>query len=161
MMKNWIPIVVFSLGSIGFWHCVTPPDYPKEPKIEFISLSKSTLKQGELGNEDSLFVNFSFTDGDGDLGSQDSFDVFFIDLRDNTEAERFRLPKIPEKGSGNGVIGTAKLTLPTTCCRGILPPCKPSRLKPVDTLVYEFYVRDRAGNLSNRVKTSPIFLQCQ
>ena len=161
-----INLLLFSIVLTAFAACVSPPDYPIEPNITFLSLSKNTMRQGQLGNEDSLFVTFSFTDGDGDLGNsgqagKDSINIFLTDKRTNTPAEeRFRLPLVPEQGAGNGISGEITLLLFTTCCN-VLPPCEPSTTKPIDTLVYEIYIKDRAGHSSNKIQTSPIYLQCK
>ncbi len=154
------------LLTSAFAACISPPEYPKEPQIKFLGLSKNTMRQGQLGNEDSLFVTFSFTDGDGDLGTKgqanrDSVNIFLTDKRTNTPAEeRFRMPLVPEQGAANGISGEIRLLLFTTCCN-VLPPCEPSTTKPIDTLVYEIYIKDRAGNSSNKIQTAPIYLQCK
>jgi hypothetical protein len=164
-MKNGV--LLFGILIIAFAACISPPDYPVEPQIQFQSLSKNTMRQGQLGTEDSLFLTLSFTDGDGDLGvpetNKDSakiINIFLTDKRDNKPAERFRLPYIPEQGAGNGISGDIRLLLFTTCCN-VLPPCEASTNKPIDTLVYEIYIKDRAGHESNRILTAPIYLQCK
>ena len=148
----------------AFVMCISPPDYPIEPQIEFLGLSKNTMRQGVLGIEDSLFLTFSFTDGDGDLGNlgqaKDSVNIFLTDKRTNQPSERFRIPYVPEQGAGNGISGDMRLLLFTTCCN-VLPPCEASTTKPIDTLVYEIYIKDRAGHESNRILTAPIYFQCK
>ena len=48
--------------------CIQPPDYPDIPELELIGLTKDTVMQSSL-NEDSIIVVLSFTDGDGNIGS--------------------------------------------------------------------------------------------
>ncbi len=146
--------------------CVKPPDYPDEPVIEFVGLSKSYLKQGSQ-NEDTLIVRFSFTDGDGDLGApaggSSEPNVFLIDSRDGYEGNRFQIPFIPEEGSGNGIRGTVDLKIYSTCCLfddGTVP-CGVSPSKPTDTLFYTLYIKDRAGHKSNEIQVGPIYLKCE
>ena len=43
--------------------CTVKPEFPNEPYIEFVSLEKNTANEGE-----QIWVNLTFTDGDGDLG---------------------------------------------------------------------------------------------
>jgi hypothetical protein len=159
-----IKYLLFALIILTFYTCVKPPDYSIEPKIEFIGLSKNTMRQGEFGREDSLYLFFSFTDGDGDLGGvgkdKDSLNISIIDKRTNQLSERFRIPQIPEQGAGNGISGEIRVLLYTTCCN-VLPSCSPSTKKPIDTLSYDIFIKDRAGNKSNVVQTSPILLQCK
>ena len=159
-----IKILLFSTLVVAFAACISPPDYPIQPEIKFIGLSKNVMRQGLLGIEDSLFLSFSFTDGDGDLGSlgqgKDSVNIFLTDKRTNQPSERFRIPYVPEQGAGNGISGDIRLLLFTTCCN-VLPPCEASTSKPIDTLIYEISIKDRAGHESNKILTAPIYLQCK
>ena len=159
-----IKILLFSTLVVGFAACISPPDYPIQPEIKFLGLSKNVMRQGLLGIEDSLFLSFSFTDGDGDLGSlgqgKDSVNIFLTDKRTNQPSERFRIPYVPEQGAGNGISGDIRLLLFTTCCN-VLPPCEASTTKPIDTLIYEISIKDRAGHESNKILTAPIYLQCK
>lgn len=158
--KNFKQIFYIFIVSLFIIACVTPPDYPKEPRIQFLNYSKSTMRQGEFGFEDTTFVKLSFTDGDGDLGG-DSLAVFFRDVRLNHWDSLFQLPKIPSRGASAGVSGTIELRLGTTCCLDIIPPCRPSSTKLLDTIVYEIFIKDRAGNQSNMVRATPLYLQCR
>ena len=159
-----IKILLFSVVVVAFAACISPPDYPIQPEIKFLGLSKNVMRQGLLGIEDSLFLSFSFTDGDGDLGSlgqgKDSVNIFLTDKRTNQPSERFRIPYVPEQGAGNGISGDIRLLLFTTCCN-VLPPCEASSTKPIDTLIYEISIKDRAGHESNKILTAPIYLQCK
>ncbi len=151
--------------------CIRPPDYPVEPHIEYVSMSKTGMLQGQ-GPEDTTYVTISFTDGDGDLGhfkegsEEQVLDLFLTDLRTGAQSESFIIPFVPELGSGNGISGEITIRLLTTCC--IFPPyvtdaaapCDPSQQYPVDTLRYEIYLMDRAGHESNRVQTEDIYLFC-
>jgi hypothetical protein len=153
---------IFVSAIIGMAACVRPPDYPIEPRISFSSMSKNTMRQGTF-QQDSVWVTISFTDGDGDLGSKDSLNVFLLDKRFPkimTPAETFRIPYVPDQGAGNGISGDIKLLLFTTCCN-VIPPCEPSITKPIDTLVYQIAIKDRAGHKSNVVETPNIYLQCR
>ena len=148
---------------VAFATCVRPPTYPIEPVITFNGMTKTLMRQG-FGSEDSVYVALGFTDGDGDLGGisgKDSLNVFITDKRDNKPVEQtFRIPFVPEAGAKNGISGEIKLLMFTTCCRS-LEPCRPTPSRPIDTLVYEIYIKDRAGHKSNAVKTNPILLQCK
>lgn len=153
---------IITLGCLcGFFACIKPPSYPIEPVIEFTSLSKVTIQQSTL-NEDSITINFTFTDGDGDLGDSDSINIFVTDTRQNFIANKFRIPFIPPEGAANGISGEVSIVTYSTCC--IFPdgqvPCTPSVNYPVDTLTYKVQIKDRAGNLSNIIETPPIFVLC-
>jgi hypothetical protein len=155
----------FVLVSLTIWGCVDSPNFPIEPKIEFVSMSKDTLKQG-LFQQDSLFVVFKFQDGDGDIGrtnQEPENDVFFIDQRTGTLDNTFGIPQIPQEGAGNGVEGQVRILLFSTCC--IYPdgsdPCTVNPNYPIDSLQYRIYMKDRAGHISNEIVTPNITLLCQ
>ena len=141
--------------------CIKPPEYPDIPELELLGLSTDTMRQSSL-NEDSVVVFLSFTDGDGNIGSDDSLNVFVTDLRDGFLAHRFRMPKIPPEGANNGITAELTITVYTTCCvydNGD-PPCTPSELVPTNTVSYGIYISDNDGNKSNVVETPLITLKC-
>lgn len=141
--------------------CLKPPDYPEEPQIEYVSVSKNAFLQG-LSARDSVIIAFTFTDGDGDLGSDDSLNVFVTDSRDNFTANKYRIPFIPEEGTANGISGEIFITVFSTCCYfpDNTPPCTPSETNLTDSLQYKIQIRDRADNWSNEVLTEKIYVIC-
>lgn len=164
MIKGLFYILFIIANVIIINSCTIAPDYPDEPVIEYIGVSKATLDQGNL-NTDSLFVYFSFTDGDGDLGQQatdTTRNIFIIDSRTGNVQDKFKSPFIPEEGIGNGITGDVELLVYTTCCLfpDNTPPCEAPEKYPLDTIVYEIYMKDRAGNISNRIQSEPIILRC-
>lgn len=152
---------LYLLLSLLALSCIKPPDYPDEPELEFMGLSKDTMLQSSF-NIDSVVVALSFTDGDGDIGSDDSLNVFVTDLRDGFLAHKFRMPKVPAEGANNGISADLFIVLYTTCCvydNGD-PPCIPSNLIPTNSVQYGIYITDNSGNKSNSVETPPITLLC-
>lgn len=163
-LRHYFPILILVI----IFSCIKPPDYPIEPVIGFERLSRNSMKQGSTNN-DSIVVTISFTDGDGDLGHTDStIDIFVKDTRIPDAAPvPFKMPFVPVQGVGNGISGEISILTYTTCCiypEGTYIPCDISEQAttayPVDTLIYEIYIMDRAGHESNRVLTDPILLQC-
>ena len=157
MKKDFI--ILFFLLSCFWISCLKAPEYPIEPVIEFMSLSKNVFKQSLL-NEDSIVLAFTFTDGDGDLGDNDSLNVILRDSRDDAVANSYRIPFIPEEGTANGIAGEIYVLVYSTCCYfpdGTLP-CTPSTQYPRDTLTYLIQIRDRAGHWSNVIETDPIIV---
>lgn len=120
------------------------------------------MLQGANPNTDSTLLTLYFTDGDGDIGSDDSISVFLIDKRDNFMQPGFRIPFVGEQGVGKGISGEIYIALPTSCCYydDGRTPCEKSSDGTTDELIYELYISDRAGNLSNRIDIAPITLQC-
>lgn len=149
---------------LGLSSCVNPPDFPEEPVLTFESLSKSEMLQGDF-NEDSLFVLLSFTDGDGDIGrptTDSTRDIVVFDNRTGKVQERFKMPEVPEDGTGNGIEGEITIRLFNTCCLfpGTFPPCSKVAQYPFDTITYDIYISDRAGHQSNTVTTTAVILRC-
>lgn len=144
--------------------CIDPPDYPNEPEIEFLSWSKNTMNQGDL-NGDSVLIRLTFTDGDGNIGypaSDPTPDIFVIDSRTGIIQDRLKMPEVPEEGTGNGINGELTLRIFNTCCffPKNIPPCTVTNMYPTDTLHYEIYIEDRAGNRSNTISTPMMILRC-
>ena len=156
-------ILLYPFLIVAFATCIRPPDYPVEPQIELAGMTKTTMRQG-FGTEDSVYITLSFTDGDGDLGGisgKDSLNVFITDKRNNKPVEQtYRIPFVPEAGAKNGISGEIRFLMYTTCCLS-LEPCIATPVRPTDTLIYDIYIKDRAGHASNVIKTNPIILQCR
>lgn len=165
-MKKLLPLLPLALIVWLLAYCVRPPDYPVEPAIKYIGLSKNVMKQGE-GYSDSLFVTFSFTDGDGDLGFPETDptpSVFIRDSRDSFYKPPLQLPYVEPQGAGNGISGEISVKLPTTCCiytspEGIKFACDETLVN--DTFFYYVKIRDRAGHESNEIRTDAIRLNCR
>lgn len=156
-------------GLTLFQFCVKPPYYPDEPAIVFKSISKTLMRQSVPSfPADSVLVTFTYTDGDGDLGSEDGSDksaVFYIDQRDSFPRTPYTLPYIEPQGTGNGISGEISVNLPSVNCiyTDASGNTTVGENVPVDldTLVYIIYIRDRAGHESNRIVTPPITLICK
>ena len=168
-MKNTLNVpwgfALLTLAALSFLmtDCATPPDYPIEPIIEYVSLSKDTLRRGP-NQEDTTYVTFGFTDGDGDIGSEDSLQLYVTDSREGT-VRRLKIPFVPELGASNGIKGEITARLFTTCC--IFPPdlfllgCEDELASmPYDQVVYTIYIKDRAEHQSNQITVEPIYIQC-
>ena len=153
--------------------CVNPPTYDIKPKIEFLSISRTLIDQ-----LDSIRFEFSFTDGDGDLGFQNpdtaacnlcdsscydhaTFSLFITDLRTNCLAPFEGIPYIPPKGSSDAISGKINVLLANICC--ISPErevCIPMPNYPIDTIRYTVQIRDVAGNFSNIITLPPLVVRC-
>jgi hypothetical protein len=165
-MKTITYILFLSVAFTASF-CVQPPDYPETPVLEYIGFNKLTVAQGGgvLGN-DTLVLTIGFTDGDGDLGYEDgTVDIYITDSRDSFSEVR-KLPVIPEQGVGNGISGEICLVFPNEpfniCCiyPDLTPGCQPNEDFPTDSLSYEVYIIDRAGNQSNIIRTETVTLLC-
>lgn len=148
--------------------CSKTPDYPDEPVLTYKGVNKKIINQGSAtAPSDTLIITFGFTDGDGDLGDNDSLNIFLFDSRDSSLTPG-NIKPIPEKGSGNGISGEIIATLATKsaaskiCC--IFPDRRACFTDPryqQDTFSYLIQMRDRAGHWSNTIRTEPITILCK
>ena len=156
-------LVLFSLPLL-LAACVQAPEFPVEPEIEYVGVSKNSIKQGPTGQADTITFQLSFTDGDGDL-SRDSADIFVTDQRLN-QTFGLRIPDIPSEGTSNGISGDLMIefTNRDICCIDFstVPgrACFQDRDFPQDTVSFAIQIQDRAGNISNVVETDPIIVLC-
>lgn len=132
--------------------CINPPEYSEIPEISAATVDRTEATPGE----DSIVVEFKFQDGDGDLGNKErdsTINAYLVDARTGFPYN-YQIPYISERGNNRAISGTIWITVDpfTFNCR----PNRPDK----DTLAYEIYIVDRAGNESNRLTTPPIILDC-
>ena len=156
-----IAVFFFGLFVLALsYSCADEPNFPPEPVIDFVSIGNTVLNQAGP-NGDTTIVTISFQDGDGDLGG-DPLAIFLLDTRTDFLDSIFRLPEIPLDGVSNSITGEIIFFLPETCCiyeNGQIP-CSSSTEFPEQELVYEMFIKDRAGNQSNTIELPPITLLC-
>ena len=159
---------LLATAAVAALGCVSPPDYADEPMIVYESMSKTILAafNGPDSRQDSIVIQFSFTDGDGDISFADSTDIFIKDSRfpDLPPTVLGAFPEIPADGTGNGISGDVFFTIINSgqqiCCIANGRFCAQFEDIPFDTLSYEIYIRDRAGNISNTIQTEQIQIAC-
>ncbi len=140
--------------------CTSPSDFSDIPEIGFNGFSKGTLLQGSQ-NQDTVLLQISFRDGDGDIGSQQNLNIEVKDLRlDNSVPFTFLIPEIPEQGAENGISGTMDIRIFSVCCFQGAVSCQPFPDMPEDELTFSVQITDNAGNKSNVIETDPIRLLC-
>lgn len=110
----------------------------------------NTIKQG---SDTTLRVTIDFEDGDGDIGFQ-SENLFFVDPRDS-DTVRYLIPTIPERFEPKrGLKGT--LQVEVLCATLVI---KDTANHPEnDTLIWDIYLKDQAGNQSNIIKSEALIL---
>ena len=162
-----INLSVIIVSVLLFASCIKIQTLPKEPRIEYRSFAVfdttdilgNSLKAGRL--------KFYFEDGDGDVGyvspenteETDSINLFFTLYRmkdgvmnpapgdDPFKPSGYRIPYMERLGQNKILKGTISVTFMYLF------------YSKNDTIRYDFYIRDRAGNLSNTVSSSniPVF----
>ncbi len=118
------------------------------PEIELLSVSPTTVK----AFEDDIVFEVKYTDGDGDLGSNNDQDrnVFIRDERLEITHE-FRLKQLAPDGATIAITGTFSVTLPATI--------RVDSTSSTEPVVFALYVKDQAGNTSNEVRSEPVQVQ--
>ena len=133
---------VFVLVAMSCTHKekIEPPSVI--PEIKLITTSPGQVK----AFEDEIRFVIEYTDGDGDLGTNDDKvrNVFVKDNRVDVIHE-FRLQQLAPDNATIAITGTFEIKLPNTIIVGSSAP---------ETVTFSISVVDRAGNESNEV-TSP------
>ncbi|HEX7493071.1 MAG TPA: hypothetical protein VF346_02540 [Bacteroidales bacterium] len=161
-IKYLIVILIFTLILDS---CKKIEKLPAIPHIEFTSFTifdtTDILGNKSIGGR----LRFHFEDGDGDMGlnapegtQTDSTNLFFTLLRkkggiispapdnDPLKPSAYRIPYMERLGQNKILKGTISVTFLYLF------------YNPTDTIRYDFYVKDRALNVSNVVSTSEIVL---
>jgi hypothetical protein len=153
-----IPVLTVLILAVA---CEGPERLPAEPRIEFRGLSQyDTIDL--LGNPVKAGkITFYFEDGDGDLGSdapktpgtEPSGNLFLklyrktngvFELAGPTDPlypSEYRIPYLDAAGQNKILRGTIDITIMYILYH------------TPDTLYYDFWIRDRAGNESNTATT--------
>jgi hypothetical protein len=139
--------LLYILILIVLFSCKKEEEVSVIPIIDFESISPNTAQE----YTDDIIITISYTDGDGDLGENnpDIHNLFVEDNRNGIEY-KFRIPELSPSGSTITIEGNFNITINGT---GITDE---SSSQKVD---YSIYVKDRAGNTSNKVTTSSITIQ--
>jgi len=168
-MQNTFILFVLGLLLTFLAACVSEPDYPDEPYIEYLSISKNELTQG-----DSLLVTISFTDGDGNLKDSDieptcvsncafdmdsscyydpAFSIFAIDMRDSCYTY-LTLPDLEPEGDIKAISGELDIVILPFC------KCSGSGCPSTEKTVFQIIIKDASNNYSNVVLTDSITVNC-
>lgn len=167
------------------YSCTNAPNFPAEPKIEFVSLSDTIIEQKDPNNFFSVTIGFE--DGDGDLGisnpeispctnpclpegtanscfENELFSIFIIDERTGCLLPSGQvIPVIPRRGSSSAISGNMTISVGPVCCFdrvGGLGGCVPLPDLPFDEINFRIKIRDRAGNFSNEITVGPVMIEC-
>lgn len=157
-------LLLIATSVILLSSCNNDPGFSDAPEIEFVSMSKDTLVQGNAFS-DSILIKFNFKDGDGDLGVDRSVtqNISLTDRRTMFDDPTFKIPPLPIGGGQTGIEGTITVKVYTTCC--IFPDGTPPCLNPSDfpenELSYDIVLTDDSGNASNVITTPSLVLLCQ
>ena len=158
-------IVIFSILTFLLWgihSCKKIEEFPIEPHIEFIEFIK--YYNDTLDLFDKGLLKFSYTDGDGDIGLEESdslppydFNLFidyfeyrngiFIKVEDLDPPLHARIPMLTPKGRHKAIKGEIEDLIDL------------NYFSDIDTVKYQIYIMDRALHKSNVIETPPIYIK--
>ena len=159
-----IKFIFFLVSVIVVVSCIKIQTLPPEPRIEYRNFTVFDTTD-ILGNDvKGGRLKFYFEDGDGDMGYNspeaeqeiDSINLFFTLYRmkngivtlapadDPLRPSGYRIPFMERLGQNKILKGTVAVTFMYLF------------YSEKDTIKYDFYIKDRAGNISNTVSTSDI-----
>lgn len=169
---NWRSILPkLLIAAVILPACRKVVDYPDTPAIEFMSLF-STDSTDVLGNPvKRVTLTFHLVDGNGDIGlgpkdtagpfREDSLYYHNLFIREYSRdgggftavpepggLKKYRLPDLTPSGQNKTLIADVSVTIEY--------PYSSSSPLPFNEFRYEFYLVDRALNLSNRDTSSVI-----
>ncbi len=152
-----IPVLIILASGLCLFACKKSNKYPVEPEIAF----KAFQKYGA----DSAHLIISFTDGDGDIGLSQgdtsepylfNFYTTYFQRKNGKLIEKtlpiplnFRIPILNSAKKSKSLEGDILITF-------LKPYYFPTTTK--DTILYEVFIKDRALNESNRVRTDEIIV---
>ncbi|RYD57176.1 MAG: hypothetical protein EOP56_10275 [Sphingobacteriales bacterium] len=156
MNRHLLIIALFAL--LGFAACQKDEAGNTPPSIDNLVASPNTVRNGDP--RDTVYVTFKVTDQNGDLGNdpyKKEFDVYLKDSRDGNETG-FPFPEIPKdlQDARKGITAFATIKINA----GLFLQLRQDR-PDGDTMYYEVYVKDRAGNISNKLSTQLIYITPQ
>ncbi|MEP7265840.1 MAG: hypothetical protein ABI772_15145 [Bacteroidota bacterium] len=124
-------------------------EYPAEPSIEFISITPSSMTEGQS----KIIISFKYSDGDGDLGENNP-DVNNLFVTDNRLGitYSYRIKQLTPTNSVIPITGTLNTETGTVFI---------SDGSAQQTVNFSLYIVDRAGHASNTITTSPVTIIAQ
>ena len=144
-------VLLFSLIILCFFSCTKKSEYSLTPKISYIEMQPKQLNV--IPASGSTYITLSFSDGDGDIGFGTN-NLYLKDSRDSTTIV-MEIPEIPGEYNPNlGLKGQFVIEYKAAWLS--LRPDTAHLTK--DTLQWEIYMVDKAGNKSNTINTDTLFL---
>lgn len=139
-MKNLV--YIFLLSAIAM--ACGKDEISNTPELEVLSISPGTVVEFQ----DSIVVKIKYRDGDGDLGENDPDvkNLFLIDSRNGVVYD-YRVQQLSPDGASVAIEGELEVEISNTAI---------TDGSSQQSLSYEVYIIDRAGNESNRATTGSV-----
>lgn len=151
-------VIVLSVCALFVWGCKRSSSVSKIPQI---AITQVLPLDSMHANIDTCSIEFTITDGDGDIGSTYTGDTSSaIYLKDSRyDSAGFVMNYFPVV---DPTVEDPTEGLQASCILFPIPQPVPRSDTPhmhSDTLHYEFYVTDRAGHKSNHLITHNIIVK--
>ncbi len=150
-----IRLLILCLFCAGLMACNNKAIFPMEPHIEYLDMQPREVSETSADNK--ITIEFSFTDGDGDLGDVvggDKMSLIVIDNRtqfpDSLRTFRFQLPDLRPNTKKPSIMGEISVEVLQT-------PLTPGTLK--DSTSFTVYIFDQAGHKSNEIVTDKVYIK--
>ena len=155
----WIALISLALLQAA---CNKVPLYPDEP---ILTEGSFELLKNSIGQDTAVLIKFKFTDGDGDLGltaadtippyDKNLFVAYFQKV--DGKFEKIVLPGSTDTLNFNSRIRDYNITGANAAQAEVSLNINISVVL-ADTILFEYYLRDKARNISNKLSTGPIAL---
>jgi len=139
-------IFIIAIASLFFFSCEKEEDsFSDTPEISFVKIYPLVVKE----YKDKFFIDISYKDGNGDLGSADpdKTTITVTDTRIGLDY-RFRLRDLSTPNGSTNIKGVLIIEMPPTAVLG--------DGKTSETATFTVKMEDQKGNESNTIKTSEI-----
>jgi hypothetical protein len=155
----WIALISIAMLQAA---CNKVPLYPDEP---ILTDGSYELLKNSIGQDTAVLIKFKFTDGDGDLGltaadtippyDKNLFVAYFQKV--DGKFEKIVLPGTTDTLNFNSRIRDYNITGANAAQAEVSLNINISVVL-ADTIMFEYYLRDKARNISNKLSTGPIAL---
>jgi len=155
----WIALIIIAMLQAA---CNKVPLYPDEPILTDGSFE---LLKNSIGQDTAVLIKFKFTDGDGDLGltaadtippyDKNLFVAYFQKV--DGKFEKIVLPGTTDTLNFNSRIRDYTITGANAAQAEVALNINISVVL-ADTIMFEYYLRDKARHVSNKLSTGPIAL---
>jgi hypothetical protein len=142
--------LILSLSLLVMFSCNKETKYSNIPKIKFLSSSHTSV---QAGKDTNIIIRFEFEDGDGNIGFGTK-NLILSDSRFN-DTIPYEIPKIEERyNPSDGLKGIIQVSYSAA----FLFLRNDSTHLESDTLYWNIYMKDQAGNQSNIIRTTDLVL---
>lgn len=155
-------IILSFCALLLFASCEKQPDqFPDEPQIYYKNTTPRTINI--LDTAGAVKIGFEFTDGDGDIGrdqTESEYAIFVYNPSDTTRERDtlpFPFPYIADnlRPSKGGLSGDVTLNM----TRAFFSLDSLHVALGGDTVIFNIFIKDQKGHVSNIITTDSIFVK--